>query len=231
MARGHYGLQALLYTAALHRYLRWRLPGYDPERNLAGVFYLFVRGMLGLDTPTIDGTPCGVFAWRPPSRAVAGLSDILDGGGRVTRTRGRSASTSAARCGRPALLREFNEAGVLAAADVHVARRLAELAGEQDERVLLAVALAVRAPRHRSRTRRSRDHPQHGNRRHGGARRPLAAAVARAGGWVERVAASGLVAVGEDAASPSRPFRLVGTWLYLDRYWREERRVASDLLA
>ena len=44
-------LQALLYTVALHRYLRWRLPGYDPERNLAGVLYLFVRGMVGPDTP------------------------------------------------------------------------------------------------------------------------------------------------------------------------------------
>ena len=58
-------LQALLYTAALHRYLRWRLPGYDPERHLAGVLYLFVRGMTG-DAPE---TPCGVFAWRPPARA------------------------------------------------------------------------------------------------------------------------------------------------------------------
>ena len=26
MERAHYGLQALLYTVALHRYLRWRLP-------------------------------------------------------------------------------------------------------------------------------------------------------------------------------------------------------------
>ena len=47
MERAHYGLQALLYTAALHRYLRWRLPGYDPARHLAGVLYLFVRGMTG----------------------------------------------------------------------------------------------------------------------------------------------------------------------------------------
>ena len=47
MARAHYHLQALLYTAALHRYLRWRLPGYDPARHLAGVLYLFVRGMSG----------------------------------------------------------------------------------------------------------------------------------------------------------------------------------------
>ena len=26
MTHSHYGLQALLYTVALHRYLRWRLP-------------------------------------------------------------------------------------------------------------------------------------------------------------------------------------------------------------
>ena len=44
-------------------------------------------------------------------------------------------------------LRRFNEAGVLSAADVHVARRLAALAGERDGDVALAVALAVRAPR------------------------------------------------------------------------------------
>ena len=72
MQHAHYALQALLYTAALHRYLRWRLPGYDPERNLAGVLYLFLRGMVGADTPAVDGTPCGVFAWRPPARARRG---------------------------------------------------------------------------------------------------------------------------------------------------------------
>ena len=37
MQRHHYALQALLYAVALHRYLRWRLPGYDPDRHLAGV--------------------------------------------------------------------------------------------------------------------------------------------------------------------------------------------------
>ena len=68
--RSHYALQALLYTVALHRYLRWRLPGYDPDRNLAGVLYLFLRGMIGPDTPVVDGTPCGVFAWRPPAALV-----------------------------------------------------------------------------------------------------------------------------------------------------------------
>jgi exodeoxyribonuclease V beta subunit len=72
MRRAHYGLQALLYTAALHRYLRWRLPGYDPERHLAGVGYLFLRGMTG-------PPGSGVFAWRPPGALVEALSNVLDG--------------------------------------------------------------------------------------------------------------------------------------------------------
>jgi exodeoxyribonuclease V beta subunit len=80
MSRAQYGLQALLYTVALHRYLRWRLPTYDPERHLAGVLYLFLRGMAGPDTPRVDGVPCGVFAWRPPGALVQALSDVLDHG-------------------------------------------------------------------------------------------------------------------------------------------------------
>jgi exodeoxyribonuclease V beta subunit len=80
MNRAQYGLQALLYTVALHRYLRWRLPGYDPAQHLAAVLYLFVRGMAGEATPVVDGEPCGVYAWRPPGRLVARLSDVLDRG-------------------------------------------------------------------------------------------------------------------------------------------------------
>jgi exodeoxyribonuclease V beta subunit len=82
MREAHYPLQALLYSAALHRYLRWRLPGYRPEEHLGGVLYLFLRGMCGPDTPAVDGTPCGVFSWRPPADLVVALSDLLDAGER-----------------------------------------------------------------------------------------------------------------------------------------------------
>lgn len=83
-AMGHsdYPLQALLYAAVLHRFLRWRQPGYDPEQHLGGVLYLYLRGMCGPDTPLVDGAPCGVFAWRPPVALVEELSDLLDGGAR-----------------------------------------------------------------------------------------------------------------------------------------------------
>ena len=83
MHRAHYALQALLYTAALHRFLRWRVAGYDPDVNLAGVVYLFLRGMAGADTPQVDGSPCGVFSWRPPGALVGALSDVLDRGGKA----------------------------------------------------------------------------------------------------------------------------------------------------
>ena len=50
-------------------------------------------------------------------------------------------------------------------------------------------------------------------------------------GWPGLVGASVLSAVGEEPGSEPRPLRLVGTHLYLDRYWREERKLAADLLA
>ncbi|WP_375432301.1 UvrD-helicase domain-containing protein [uncultured Friedmanniella sp.] len=80
MMSAHYPLQALLYAVAVHRLLRWRQPGYDPAVHLGGVLYLFVRGMAGPQTPTVDGVPAGVFSWRPPAALVTGLSDLLDAG-------------------------------------------------------------------------------------------------------------------------------------------------------
>jgi exodeoxyribonuclease V beta subunit len=80
MMASHYPLQALLYSVAMHRFLRWRWPTYDPERQLGGIAYLFVRGMAGADTPVVDGMRTGVFAWHPPSRLVTELSDLLAGG-------------------------------------------------------------------------------------------------------------------------------------------------------
>ncbi|MCW3047082.1 MAG: exodeoxyribonuclease alpha subunit [Solirubrobacterales bacterium] len=133
----------------------------------------------------------------------------------------------------PELLREFNDIGVLAAADVQVAQRLATLVDEPDERVVLAAALAVRAPRighvyvdlATIRDTASVDTEE-----------PVDLSELpwpEADGWVRQLAASELVAVGEDdvEAGTARPLRLVGSWLYLDRYWQEERRVATDLLA
>ena len=79
MISSHYPLQALLYAVALHRFLRWRIPDYDPERHLGGIAYLFVRGMAGADTPVRYGTPCGVFPWKPSASLIEDLSNLLSG--------------------------------------------------------------------------------------------------------------------------------------------------------
>ncbi|NHC15863.1 UvrD-helicase domain-containing protein [Motilibacter deserti] len=85
MCAAHYPLQALLYSVALHRFLRWRQPGYAPEAHLGGTLYLFLRGMCGPDTPVVDGQVCGVLGWQPSARLVTELSDLLDGGSEVQR--------------------------------------------------------------------------------------------------------------------------------------------------
>lgn len=82
MLHSDYPLQALLYSVVLHRFLNWRLPGYDPATHLGGVMYLFVRGMCGTATPVVDGHPSGVFSWQPPAALVVALSGLLDNGAR-----------------------------------------------------------------------------------------------------------------------------------------------------
>ncbi len=129
------------------------------------------------------------------------------------------------------LLRVFNDIGLLSAADVHVATRVAALAGEEDDAVKLAVALAVRGPRlgHvyvdlatiRDSATVESDEPV-----------DLSSLPWPASdGWLTAVRSSPLVALGEDDAGPDErtPLRLLDTRLYLDRYWREERAVAADL--
>jgi exodeoxyribonuclease V alpha subunit len=110
------------------------------------------------------------------------------------------------------LLGELNAAGVLESSDVHVALRLGDLAGEDDQRVLAAVALAVRAVRH------------------GSVCVDLATVPALvpelpwpgADAWSAAVDASPLLAAGA--------VRLEHGLLYLDRYHRLERQVCDDLL-
>ena len=128
----------------------------------------------------------------------------------------------------PELLRRFNQAGVLAPADIHVATRLARLAGEADEQVLLAAALAVRGPRvgHVSvDLRRLRESVVVGEDEVDLEELPWPSPD----GWIDRIARSPLV--GTDAAPewPGHPFRLVGCDLYLDRYWNDEVALAGDL--
>jgi exodeoxyribonuclease V beta subunit len=72
-----YHLQYLLYLVALDRYLRRRLPAYDPGRHLGGAVYLFVRGVRP-DWQDASGKPTGVFFHRPSTATIAALSALFD---------------------------------------------------------------------------------------------------------------------------------------------------------
>jgi len=67
-----YDLQYQLYTLALHRLLRQRLPNYDYEQHIGGVVYGFLRGM----SPQ---TEMGVFRTRLTQAHVNAMDDLFQG--------------------------------------------------------------------------------------------------------------------------------------------------------
>ena len=77
MLAHQYPLQALLYSVALHRWLRQRLPGYQPQQHFGGVLYLFVRGLRPAWCAA-DGTPAGLHFQRPDAAVLDALSALLE---------------------------------------------------------------------------------------------------------------------------------------------------------
>ena len=75
MAHSEYHLQALIYTLALHRWLRFRLgEAYDYARDFGGARYLFCRG---IDAASGDGR--GIQAWRFDPELVHALDALFAG--------------------------------------------------------------------------------------------------------------------------------------------------------
>ena len=130
-AMGHsdYPLQALLYTVVLHRFLRWRLPTTTRRPTSAACSTSTSAACAGRTPRAIDGAPCGVFAWRPPVALVEELSALLDGALRRSVAMSelfepvdehdRDLALTA-----PPALAAVNAAGVITAADIHIATTL-----------------------------------------------------------------------------------------------------------
>ncbi|NIJ91006.1 exodeoxyribonuclease V beta subunit [Xanthomonas campestris] len=84
MTHSEYELQALIYTVALHRWLRFRLGdaanggGYDYARDFGGVRYLFCRGLDAGRNAGGDGAP-GIHAWRFDPALVEALDALFAG--------------------------------------------------------------------------------------------------------------------------------------------------------
>ncbi|STQ77351.1 exodeoxyribonuclease V subunit beta [Grimontia hollisae] len=73
MIEHRYDFQYQIYSLALHRFLRQRLPDYDPARHFGGVYYLFVRGIEA-------GTRHGIFYTAPSPELLDGLDALFSDG-------------------------------------------------------------------------------------------------------------------------------------------------------
>ncbi|HBA71806.1 MAG: exodeoxyribonuclease V subunit beta [Geobacteraceae bacterium GWC2_55_20] len=71
MARSAYILQYHLYTLALDRLLKRRLPDYDYETHFGGAIYVYLRGVTGNDAQS------GIYRERPSARFVARANRLL----------------------------------------------------------------------------------------------------------------------------------------------------------
>ncbi|KTT38490.1 hypothetical protein SB11R_24025, partial [Pseudomonas oryzihabitans] len=66
-----YDLQYVLYSLAVHRLLKARLPDYSYERHFGGAVYLFLRGC--------DPAGHGVFVERPAQALIETLDLLFSG--------------------------------------------------------------------------------------------------------------------------------------------------------
>ena len=73
MADSHYYLQYLLYSVALHRYLKKRVPDYQWETHIGGAYYLFIRGMM----PKNVENRGGVFENKPNLALIEALDGLF----------------------------------------------------------------------------------------------------------------------------------------------------------
>jgi len=71
MLEHRYDLQYVLYTLALHRLLKARLPGYDYRRHMGGAVYLFLRG--------VNDKGQGVYMDKPPQSLIESLDETFAG--------------------------------------------------------------------------------------------------------------------------------------------------------
>ncbi len=73
MSANNYHLQYLIYTYAVQKYLRFKLPHFDYKRDFGGVIYLFVRGIR-------QGTTNGIFYQKPTMEQVKKMEKVFGNG-------------------------------------------------------------------------------------------------------------------------------------------------------
>lgn len=74
MIEHRYDLQYQLYSLALHRLLKTRLPDYDFEQHFGGVIYLFLRGV-----QSNDSDRHGIYDTRPKQALIEAMDNLFAG--------------------------------------------------------------------------------------------------------------------------------------------------------
>jgi len=78
MVAHRYDVQYVIYTLALHRLLTLRLPDYDYDRDMGGVFYIFLRGV----GSGREGQ--GIFHRLPARELIDALDDLFSSDVQIT---------------------------------------------------------------------------------------------------------------------------------------------------
>ena len=224
MIAAHYPLQALLYQVALHRYLRWRLTGYD-----AGPAISAARCTCSC-AACAGRTSCSTTAGPRRLRLAPACSDWWSAGCRTVLA-GRVATTDRDLRVATRLLAEFNDAGVLAAGRrarrdparptwrrvrrAGAARRWRWPCAARGTARWCSTSPTPRRPSPSTRTTRPR---------------PLDLPPAELPWPDADELAGGVHAAARWSAAPARAgaaVAMVRLRLWLDRYWRQEAQVAA----
>jgi len=80
MIKHHYPLQSHLYLLALHRLLKWRIKSYQPNLNLGGYIYLFLKGLPDFqlfEQSNLKDISPGIFISNAPLNRINYLDNLF----------------------------------------------------------------------------------------------------------------------------------------------------------
>ena len=86
MISHRYDLQYLIYTLALHRLLKFRLPDYDYDTHVGGAFYIFLRGVQSSVLTSEESERTGIYFHRPEKQLIEAMDCLFQGAGETEKS-------------------------------------------------------------------------------------------------------------------------------------------------
>jgi len=87
--KNYYDLQYLIYSLALHRYLKQTLLDYDINQHFGGVYYLYLRGM----TTAPEHQGAGVYYRKITEQEINNLDALFSNGDAEQQTASQQSNT------------------------------------------------------------------------------------------------------------------------------------------